>query len=1227
MATSYEPTTIFGNLEVIANLDDSVEHGTGDMKIGDTCTVLSNLDPGTNTGNALQITGSIGTTTGGLNINGVSNLDRTNIVTDDATSGNIGFDVSGLAKISLATSDTAQNDAILLNVTAANSGIDINTGAGSGGVGFTVDSAIGASNTASGAFVFSTGNGGLGSSANAGKSGNIILDTGNGGLGDTSFNGGNAGDITLNIGTGGSGAAGVNGGNSGSFIVNTAVGGITGSGVAGTDGFVDINTVGAFTVDVSAAGASIDAVGVSNFTTTGSNNTLTLQATNSTGGQVIINGGSAATSAVIIAATDLAGGIFIDSGSNGINIDSVDGNIEIDTIVSAGSGGTISLDSNVTGGTGNSNFTHTSDAATNDLIISVVSGGNDSSIIVNSDGTGSDAISILTTGTGDIKIDATNVNSVVGAINIDSRATASSWTHTTTADSQGDLTISTSGAFDSDLILQAGGDTSTALQILAPIDAGSIKIDSSNNGANTGGIDIDSRAIASTWTQSATGAAQDLTISMVGVFDSSLILSSEGTASDAISIFSADAAGEFGGINIDFGSTGLDIDSVGGLDGSAGTASGGMTINTGVGGNGSATTGASSGGMTLQTGTGGVATGANTSGDSGDITLTGGSGGASSGGTGTAGDGGTVQINSGIAGSAGGGTPGAGGDIDFNSSNDILADATNSISLDSGAVSNFTVTGSADLTINSTAGSTIVEGGEGVADAVYIHSTDANGGINIDAGSGGVLLETAIGETGATSGNINSSTGVGGAGDGAGGGAGASGSSTFESSDGGAGTGGNDAGGDSGIVTVQTGTGGVADGAGISGDGGDLSIIAGTGGASSGASGTGGDGGDVSIQPGVAGVANGGTVGTIGSVNIGTLVNGSPISIGHATSEVTVNDNLTVTGDLTVSGTTTTINTQTLEIDDNIILINSAGGAIGEDTGTIVRRYQIADPTGAGGSGDVVLDTGTNCAFTGIAVTVGTTTTITLTATPAVQRIDQTGTIVPFSGQLDFLSGWWFQVTTASGITNVNAVHRIKSSTAATNPVCTIYAAADGGVEGADLIGNADASDIITLFSCPYVGDLYNESQEEWQLAYTATEPTLSGSTITVQRFADLHVANLTAATINNNTPDSIVTVTLVDNAQGVGSSVAIGSTLDRGAYLIIVEGADTTDEAMGVWSIAAPSDADEGAVQRLVHVRGSSGERINIHWPASSSPKLYYTTSPGGGGANRDYSVKIIGV
>jgi len=71
------------------------------------------------------------------------------------------------------------------------------------------------------------------------------------------------------------------------------------------------------------------------------------------------------------------------------------------------------------------------------------------------------------------------------------------------------------------------------------------------------------------------------------------------------------------------------------------------------------------------------------------------------------------------------------------------------------------------------------------------------------------------------------------------------------------------------------------------------------------------------------------------SISIGTT-SGTAISIGHTTSETTINDNLTVTGDLTVNGTTTTVNSTTIQLDDkNIELANGVGNDAAIDGGGI----------------------------------------------------------------------------------------------------------------------------------------------------------------------------------------------------------------------------------------------------------------------------------------------------
>ena len=58
---------------------------------------------------------------------------------------------------------------------------------------------------------------------------------------------------------------------------------------------------------------------------------------------------------------------------------------------------------------------------------------------------------------------------------------------------------------------------------------------------------------------------------------------------------------------------------------------------------------------------------------------------------------------------------------------------------------------------------------------------------------------------------------------------------------------------------------------------------------------------------------------TTNGITIGTATSGVPVSIGHTTSQVTVNDNLTVTGNLIVTGTTITKNETVKIVENNTI--------------------------------------------------------------------------------------------------------------------------------------------------------------------------------------------------------------------------------------------------------------------------------------------------------------------
>lgn len=104
----------------------------------------------------------------------------------------------------------------------------------------------------------------------------------------------------------------------------------------------------------------------------------------------------------------------------------------------------------------------------------------------------------------------------------------------------------------------------------------------------------------------------------------------------------------------------------------------------------------------------------------------------------------------------------AAGGIDIDSGTaGFIVDTTGAVSLDSAAASNFTVTGAFDLTLNTTAGSVVMTGGEAAVDAIDINASNAAGGIDIDAGTGGITLDStgAISIDAAAASNLTTSVG------------------------------------------------------------------------------------------------------------------------------------------------------------------------------------------------------------------------------------------------------------------------------------------------------------------------------------------------------------------------------------------------------------------------------------------------------------------------------------
>lgn len=699
-----------------------------------------------------------------------------------------------------------------------------------------------------------------------------------------------------------------------------------------------------------------------------------------------------------------------------------------------------------------------------------------------------------------------------------------------------------------------------------------------------------------------------------------LVLAGGNASSDAISLTTTDAGG---GIDINAGSTGITVDTTAGFSIDAVTASNisiatiadaqDLTI---------AVTGSTDSSVIISS------TGSGT--DSIKITSSGATGG--------------IDIDSGTSG--------------------VIVDTTGAISLDSAAASNFTVTGAFDLTASSTAGSVVINAGEAAVDAITLTTTDSAGGIDINAGTGGITVDTTAGFSidSATTSNITltgtdiltiNNTG---------------GQLLLQSNKATADAvriyGSNASGG----IDIDSGTGGIdilsqgvvsIDATGAASNfslvtnapAQDLTIsVTGATDSSLVLTSTGTSSTDAIIINASAGGIDIDAIGSItiqttdtsGGVSIATSTSGVPVNIGTATSVTTI------AGDLVVSGTTVTVNTETILFEDNLILVNSGIGELGNDGGTIVRRYQIPSDTI---TGDVVTDTGAGATYTGSFQSGSTLTDLVLDAGS--------------SGVNDFYNGMWIKITSG---TQANKIRRIKDYVGSTK-TATIYITADnvtGFSDGLNLTGSAPLSgDTYVIYTSPYVGSFYDESADRWTLAFTNLAPdalsTPGTSTVNIQRYASVSTgaiyiqdngvigsSQLNVNVINEATFDNGVTIEGVNINNGLinglpadttevialpnnaTTGVAI-STATNGAYFLLVDAVQAFSGAGSYLRLAGgafacfavASTGVGGAINRLASTKGTNNERIDAFWNTGESVKLQHSPASGLGGTT-NYRVKI---
>jgi hypothetical protein len=361
---------------------------------------------------------------------------------------------------------------------------------------------------------------------------------------------------------------------------------------------------------------------------------------------------------------------------------------------------------------------------------------------------------------------------------------------------------------------------------------------------------------------------------------------------------------------------------------------------------------------------------------------------------------------------------------------------------------------------------------------------------------------------------------------------------------------------------------------------------------------TGISGGITALASGVVSIN---TSDNVNGINIGTTLT-TPIKIGTPTSTTTIYGNLDVKGDSNI------IESTIVQINDNIIEINN-GPSGTADGGIAIKRYQAANDLGAG---DVVSDT---AEISGTAQG-GSSTTITLASSDTAPD--------------NYYNGYWVKIISNTG---AGQVRRIKSYDSLTK-IATIYDTIDQTgvlnnptpIEGLNFSTTPGNDSVYGLYPCHWIISMWDSSANEYALVCSPMVAT--SQTPPISHYINLHINNLianniTANTINNVPADIQGTVVLTDNSTLPVPLLNFPS--DNGIYIILVRPTTAiTTRPYAIFLMGRLSLGSCGQTIRLISVKGSTNEQLNMQWAANSYPELLYKGPPGSIGTT-SYTYRLI--
>jgi trimeric autotransporter adhesin len=253
------------------------------------------------------------------------------------------------------------------------------------------------------------------------------------------------------------------------------------------------------------------------------------------------------------------------------------------------------------------------------------------------------------------------------------------------------------------------------------------------------------------------------------------------------------------------------------------------------------------------------------------------------------------------------------------------------------------------------------------------------------------------------------------------------------------------------------------------------------------------------------GIAVSATQDAVSTTNGGSLTVAGGASIAK---NVIIGNSLTVTGDLIVNGTTTTVNSTTVSISDNAIILNSGPINSGNDSGILNQRYQIDNDLG---QGDVV--SGGEIPAESYTLVSATSTTVVLSTSASAS-----------DGHYD---NWWVKITSGAGEDQVRSITGYVGATRTATVSSAFTTTPSGG-------------DTIELYNLSYSMMVWKEGQKEFVVGFTDYN---NAGVADIVKYADLSVSKETVRSTVDST--SVATGALVVNGGvGIAKNLNVGQDI-----------------------------------------------------------------------------------